>query len=109
MRFKRSDDKRFLKALLDYTEESATTNPHFHKREIMERLGIDELTFNLLQKRLGDHCCRFVDQHGGDDRYTINLSACNTLRKQQEQQALSIRLAILLVILSAVLGWIITK
>jgi len=109
MKVNRSDDSRFLKAILDYAEESETTNPHFYKSEIMNRLGIDELTFNLLQKRLGDHCCRYVDQHDGNARYAINLSACLSLRDQQEKHALGIRLAILLVILGVVLGGIITR
>ncbi|MDP3049101.1 MAG: hypothetical protein Q8N12_06700 [Thermodesulfovibrionales bacterium] len=109
MKLKRSIDIKFLEALLDHAEESGTINPHFHKKDIMERLGIDELTFNLLQKRLGDQYCRFVDQHDGNDRYAINLSGCIALRDQQEQQRLNIRLAILLVILGAVLGGFITK
>jgi hypothetical protein len=108
MLLKRSDDTKFLKTLLDFAEESETTNPHFHKKEIMKRLGIDELAFNLLQKRFGDKHCRFVDQHDGDSRYAINLSSCLALRDQQEKHAFGIRLAILLVIFGAALGAVFT-
>ena len=103
--------KRFLSALLDYAAKSGTFNPHFCKKEVMDRLSLTEKEFNIVQKNLGDKYCYYVDSHDGSDRYAINVSECLLLQEQYEQEAINeerhkrhVRLAVLVAILSAVLA-----
>ena len=110
------DRQRFLAGLLDYADKSDTFNPHFHKKELMETLGVTEKEFNIMQKRLGDKYCRFVDQRDGDDRYMITVSACLSLqeqydeaKKQEQRHRELVRLAILVTLLGAVLGAALVK
>jgi hypothetical protein len=102
---------RFLWELVKYAEESGTLNPHFYRREMMDRLGLTERAFNVLQKQLGDKYCRFVDCHQGDVRYAIAISECLALRDhldeletQERRHRQNVRLSVLLVVLSALLG-----
>jgi len=83
--------ERFLRALLEYADESSTFNPHFHRTEMIQRLGISEGDFNIVQKRLGDKYCRYVDQHDRDARYEICVSECLALRDQFEQEKIQER------------------
>ena len=103
--------KRFLIALLDYESKSGTFNPHFRKKEMMDRLSLTEKEFNIVQKNLGDKYCYYVDSHDGGNRYAINVSECLSLQEQYEQEAINekkhkqlVRLAVLVAILSAVLA-----
>lgn len=103
--------KRLLSALLDYAVESGNFNPHFHKKDMMDRLGVTEGEFNIIQKNLGDKYCHYVDSHEGDNRYAINVSECLALRERYDQESINdkrhqqlVRLAVLVAILGAVLG-----
>ena len=103
--------ERFLRALLEYANESGTFNPHFHRTEMIQRLRISEGDFNIVQKHLGDKYCRYVDQYDGDARYEICVSECLVLRDQldhertlEKRHNLLVRLAVLLTILGAVLA-----
>ncbi|MFC1511906.1 hypothetical protein ACFL5H_01770 [Candidatus Latescibacterota bacterium] len=104
-RFK-NERKLFLDELLKYAKESGNFNPHFYRKEMMEKLNITEGEFNVLQKKLGDKYCRFVDYHNGDDRYAINLSECEKLREKYSNHAQQIRIAIYLTILAALLAYV---
>lgn len=66
--------KRLLSALLDYADKSGNFNPHFYKKEMINSLGVTEKEFDIVQKNLGDKYCYYVDSHGGDDGYVINVS-----------------------------------
>lgn len=111
MKQKIDERERFLRALLEYTDESSTFNPHFHRTEMIQRLRISERDFNIVQKRLGDKYCRYVDQHDEDARYEICVSEClalgdqfdheKTLEKRHNQL---LRWAVLVAILGAVLA-----
>lgn len=85
------DRQRLLAALLEYAKESGTFNPHFQKKEMMARLGIDEREFNIMQKRLGDKYCCYTGPHDGDDRYAISLSECFSLQHQFDQEQMQKR------------------
>ena len=80
------DRRRFLEALLAYAHESRTFNPHFNVSVMLQRLDTDEGTFNILVDSLGPQYCRFVDAHGGENRFAINLSECHTLMEQYRLQ-----------------------
>ena len=102
---------RFLRALLEYADESGTFNPHFHRKEMMQRVGLSEGEFNIVQKQLGDKYCRYVDQHDGDARYQICVSDCLALADLLEQNRIQacrhrqlMRWAVFVAILGAVLG-----
>lgn len=105
------DKKRLLTALLEYAHNSETFNPHFHKKELMVSLGVTEGEFNIMQKHLGDRYCHFVDAHGGDARYMINVSECRFLQEQYDQERIQeqrhkqvVRLAVLVAVLGTVLS-----
>lgn len=108
-----SDDRRsFLFALVAYARESQTFNPHFHLREMLNRLGIDEKTFNILLHSLGPRYCHLVDVHNDDARYAINLADCLALKDQYEnadveasRHSQSNRLAVLTAVLGAIVGY----
>lgn len=53
---------------------------------MLQRLDTDEGTFNILVDSLGPQYCRFVDAHGGENRFVINLSECNTLMERYRLQ-----------------------
>ena len=107
-----SDDRQMLlEALLDYADESRRFNPHFYRREMTERLGVTDGEFNVMQNRLGDGYCRFVDYHDGDNRYMIDVSECLSLRDQFRQNKIQeerhrqlVRLSVLVAVLGAVLA-----
>lgn len=80
-----NDTRSFLFALVEYAKESQTINPHFYLSEMLNRLSIDEKTFSLLLHRLGTDYCTFVDNHKGEDRYSINLPKCLRLKEQFER------------------------
>ena len=88
---KRDERERLLRALIEYADDSGTFNPHFHRKEMMERLGVSEGQFNIMQARLGDDCCSYVGQHEGDARYMIHISQCLALRDQFDQQRIQQR------------------
>jgi len=86
---KRSKDmrKRFLRELLGYAQESGTFNPHFHRKDMMKRLGLTgEGEFNIMQGQLGDKYCRYVDEHEGDARYVIEVSLCHELQDEFDRE-----------------------
>jgi hypothetical protein len=106
------DRKAFLLALVEYAAESQTFNPHFHAKEMLERLGIDEGAFNILLHSLGPQYCYLVDIHNDDARYAINLAECLKLKDDFEhadiaasRHSQSIRLSVLTAILGAILGY----
>jgi len=99
--------ERLVRALLTYPEESGTFNPHFHRQQMMQRLGFSEGQFNIAQNQLGDRYCHYIDQQGGDARYEICVSECMAFRDQFDQEALQARRhrqLVGLAILAAVLG-----
>jgi hypothetical protein len=111
------DDRwRLLDALLEYVSKSPTfINPHFFRKEMMDHLGVTEGQFTIMQKRLGDEYCHFVDQCGDDNRYAINVSKCLALREQYDQQQIQerrhrqlVRLTVLTAVLTAVLATALT-
>ncbi len=79
------DRQRFLKALIEYAEKSEKFNPHFQKRELMAVLNVKEGEFNIMQKKLGNKYCHFVDVRDGDDRYEIHLNECLSLKEQYDE------------------------
>jgi len=103
--------ERFLRALLEYADESNTFNPHFHRTEMIQRLRISKVDFNIVQKQLGDRYRRYIDQHKGDARYEICVSECLALRAQfdhertlEKRHNQLVRLAILVAIFGPVLA-----
>jgi len=103
--------KEFLKALINYTNESGNFNPHFYKKEMMDILNISESEFNITQHNLGQKYCYYVGPHEGEDRYAINVSECLSLQEQYDQESINtrrheqiVRLAVLVAILGAVIG-----
>ena len=111
MKEAQNNRKKLLGALLDYAEKSGNFNPHFYKNEIMDSLGIAEGEFNIIQKNLGDKYCHYLDSHGGNGRYAINLSECWALQEQYNQESINegrhkqlVRLAVLVAVLGATLG-----
>ena len=79
---------------------------------MLDRMGIDEKTFNLLLHSLGTRYCHMVDVHSDEARYAINLAECLTLKDRFESADLvvrrhsqTIRLAVLTAILGAVVGY----
>lgn len=105
------DRRRLLYALVEHAEQSGTFNPLFHRKEMMERLGLTEGQFNTVQQQLGDRYCSFLDVHGGEDRYQICVSECLALRDrieleitQEKRHNQLVRMAILVAVLGAILG-----
>ncbi|WP_041280355.1 hypothetical protein [Desulfosudis oleivorans] len=103
--------KQFLRALINYANESGNLNPHFYKQEMMAILGISEGEFNMTQHNLGQKYCYYVGPHEGKDRYAINVSECLTLQEQYDQETINtrrhkqiVRLAVLVAVLGAILG-----
>ena len=103
--------KEFLKALINYANESGNFNPHFYKKEMMDILHISEGEFNITQHNLGGKYCNYAGPHKGEDRYSINVSECLSLQEQYDQEFINtkrhnqlVRLAVLVAILGAVLG-----
>lgn len=84
---KKKTDNRLvlLEALLRYADQSGDDKPQFSKDDMLRRLGVCEHVFNIMQKQLGDGCCRLVDSFDGGGRYAINVSRCYALRKQLSQ------------------------
>ena len=111
MKDKQNNRKRLLNAMLEYADKSGKFNPHFYKKEMMDSLRVTEGQFNIIQKSLGDKYCHYVDSLGGGDRYSINVSECLALKEKYDQERINERrhkqlvwLAVIVVILSAVLG-----
>lgn len=103
--------KEFLKALINYANESGNFNPHFYKKEMMDILNISDGEFNIIQHNLGQKYCYYVGPHKGEDRYAINVSECLSLQGQYDQESINtrrheqiVRLAVLVAILGAVIG-----
>ena len=103
--------KEFLKALINYANESGNFNPHFYKKEMMDILKISEEEFNIIQHNLGQKYCYYVGPHKDKDRYAINVSECLSLQEQYDQESINnkrhnqiVRLAVLVAILGAVFG-----
>lgn len=103
--------KDFLKALINYANESGNFNPHFYKQEMMAILSISEGEFNITQHNLGQKYCYYVGPNEDKDRYAINVSECLTLQEQYDQETINtrrhkqiVRLAVLVAVLGAVLG-----
>ena len=96
--------KVFLKALIDYGNKSGNFNPHFHRKEMMKILDVNEREFNIIQKNLGEKYCYFVDSHNGDNRYAINMNECLELKEENDKHNQIVRLVILTAIFGAVLG-----
>lgn len=110
---KREEDNRhrLLKALLQHADEPGKFNPHFHRKEMLQRLALSEGEFNIIQKQLGEKYCHYVDQHNGDARYAITVSECLALRDQlrndktqEKSHKQLVRVAVLVAVLGAVLA-----
>lgn len=99
------DKRRLLAALLMHAEQSDTFNPHVYKDELMRSLSISEAQFNIIQKRLGNKYCHFVDSPNGKDRYSINVSECLAIQEQYASHGQLVRLAVLVAVLGAVLAF----
>lgn len=81
-----------LEALIEYADKSGTFNPLFYQKEMMTKLGVSEGEFNIVQQRLGNKYCQFVDLHRDDRRFAISVDECLTLRDQlRHDQALDRR------------------
>ena len=65
-----------LEALIQYADLSGSTNPHFYKDVMLDRLGICEHVFNIMLKQLGETYCRLVDSFNDRSRYVINVNRC---------------------------------
>jgi hypothetical protein len=101
------DRKQFLLALVEYARESNSFNPHFLARDMLGRLGIDRLTFNILIHSLGHQYCYPVGPLDGEDRFAINLAACLALSDDFERgdvESKRHRQTIVVAFISAVLG-----
>lgn len=81
---KKTTDNRLvlLEVLLRHADQSGNDNPHFYKDELIRRLGVCEHVFNIMQRQLGDRCCRMIDCFEGGGKYAINVNNCYALRKQ---------------------------
>ncbi|MBT4364030.1 MAG: hypothetical protein HN737_06940 [Desulfobacterales bacterium] len=103
--------KDFLTALINYGNNSGNFNPHFYKKEMMDILNVSAGEFNIIQYNLGRKYFYYVGPHKGEDKYAINMSECLNLQEQYDQEAtetkrhnVSLRLAVLLTLLGAILG-----
>ena len=81
---KKIKDKRLvlLEAIIRYADQSDNFNPFFYKDEMLKRLDVCEINFDIMQKQLGDRYCRMVDSFEERHRYTINVIECLELRDQ---------------------------
>jgi hypothetical protein len=77
-------DKRLvlLQAILRYTDQSDNFNPFFYKDEMLRKLDVCEINFDIMQKQLGDRYCRLIDIFEERSRYAINVIDCIELRDQ---------------------------
>jgi hypothetical protein len=80
-------DKRLamLDALIQYADLSGDDKPEFYKDDMMKKLDVCEHVFNVMQKQVGNRCCRMVDNFEQRARYAINVSRCLELRGQITQ------------------------
>ena len=109
-----SDNRqRFLAALLEYAKESGKFNPHFYKRDMMQRLKVTESEFNIMLSQLGHQYCSpvLMSGSGKDSRYEIHVDKCLALQDQFDRDRVNekrhkqlVRLSVLVAILGAVLG-----
>jgi hypothetical protein len=81
---KKTKDKRLvlLEAILRYTGQSDNFNPFFYKDEMLKKLDVCEINFDIMQKQLGNRYCRLVDIFEERSRYTVNVIECLDLRDQ---------------------------
>ncbi len=81
---KNTKDKRLvlLQAILRYTDQSENFNPFFYKDEMLRKLDVCEINFDIMQKQLGDRYCRLIDIFEERTRYAINVIDCIELRDQ---------------------------
>jgi hypothetical protein len=81
---KKTKDKRLvlLEAILRYTDQSDNFNPFFYKDEMLKKLDVCEVNFDIMQKQLGNRYCRLVDIFEERSRYTVNVIECLELRDQ---------------------------
>jgi hypothetical protein len=79
---KKTKDKRLvlLEAILRYSNQSDNIDPFFYKDEMLKRLDVCEMNFDIMQKQLGDRCCCIVDIFEERTRYTIHVIECLELR-----------------------------
>ncbi len=79
---KKTRDKRLvlLEAIIRYADQSDNFNPFFYKDEMMKKLNVCEINFDIIQKQLGDRYCRIVDIFEERSRYAINVIECLELR-----------------------------
>ncbi len=106
-----AERRRLLEELLSFHKESGVFNPHFLKPEMMKRLGWTEGEFNIVQQSLGNKYCCYVAPHEGQDRYSINVSACydkiehyRAEDEQAQRHGVSVRLMIWVTILASLLS-----
>lgn len=90
---KRTGDKRkvLLDALLRYADQCGDADPHFYKDEMLEMLGVCDHVFNIMLMRLGDRCCRLVDNFDGRTRYAIDVGRCFELRDRMAREEKEVR------------------
>jgi hypothetical protein len=83
----KTKDKRlvFLEAILRYSNQSDNIDPFFYKDEMLKRLDVCEMNFDIMQKQLGDKYSRIVDIFEERTRYTINVIECLELRDRITQ------------------------
>jgi len=67
-----SNRKRFLQELINYAETSNSPNPGFCKRDMLNKLNINDREFYIIQKNLGDKYCSYLNLQEGDEWYAIN-------------------------------------
>jgi len=84
---KKTKDKRlvFIEAILRYSDQSGNINPFFYKDEMLKRLDVCEMNFDIMQKQLGDRYCRIVDIFEERSRYAVDVIECLELRDQMLQ------------------------
>ena len=79
---KKTKDKRLvlIEAILRYSDQSGNINPFFYKDEMLKRLDVCEMNFDIMQKQLGDRYCRIVDIFEERSRYAVDVIECLELR-----------------------------
>lgn len=71
--------RKFVKALLEYSEDSEFFNPDFTVQEIPKIFnGWAEIDFNMVHHGAGAGCCVCI----GPERYKINIEHCNNLQNK---------------------------
>jgi hypothetical protein len=71
--------RKYVAALLKYSEDSAVFNPDFTVQQIPKIfIGWGEIDFNMVHNGAGSGCCTCI----GPERYKINIEHCNKLKNK---------------------------